>query len=118
MEELKMPSRRGFGGGRGLVLSSAINTNTYKGRKEIMATVRRKKKPYASLIIMGVLSVAMYATLLLKQDIINQYFARGGAYAILPIATAFLFSFVHGSFTGNFWTVLGIEAAKKKKEVK
>jgi hypothetical protein len=39
-------------------------------------------------------------------------------YAFLPIITAFLFSIVHGSFTGNFWTLLGIEAAKKKKEVK
>ncbi len=35
-----------------------------------------------------------------------------------PIITAFVFSYFHGSFTGNFWTVLGIEAAKKKKEVK
>jgi hypothetical protein len=31
---------------------------------------------------------------------------------------AFVFSYFHGSFTGNFWTVLGIEAARKKKEVK
>jgi hypothetical protein len=28
-----------------------------------------------------------------------------------------MFSFIHGSFTGNFWTVLGVEASKKKKEV-
>jgi len=24
-----------------------------------------------------------------------------------------LVSFIHGSFTGNFWTALGIEASKK-----
>ena len=77
-----------------------------------------KKKPYGSLLIMGLISVALYAVLLLKQDVVNTYFGRGGVYGVLPIATAFLFSFVHGSFTGNFWTVLGIEASKKKKEVK
>ncbi len=78
----------------------------------------KKKKPIASLIIMGIISVALYAALLMKQDVINEYVGQGGLYAILPIVTAFIFSFVHGTFTGNFWTVLGIEAAKKKKEVK
>jgi F0F1-type ATP synthase assembly protein I len=77
-----------------------------------------KKKPYGALLIMGLLSVALYVFLLLKQDSINKYFAMGGLYAFLPIATAFIFSYVHGSFTGNFWTILGIEASKKKKEVK
>ena len=77
-----------------------------------------KKKPYGKMLFMGIISVVLYITLLLKQDIINEYFALGGVYAFLPIATAFIFSFFHGSFTGNFWTVLGIEAAKKRKEVK
>jgi hypothetical protein len=77
-----------------------------------------KKKPIAQMVFMGVISIGLYAALLLKQDIINAYVGKGGLFAFLPIATAFLFSFVHGSFTGNFWTVLGIEAAKKKKEVK
>ncbi len=78
----------------------------------------KRKKPVGSLIVMGIISIALYAALLMKQDIINAHVGKGGLYAILPIITAFLFSYVHGSFTGNFWTVLGIEAAKKKKEVK
>lgn len=83
-----------------------------------MRSAGGKKRPYGTLVLTGCLSVALYAALLLKQDFLNKYFAMGGAYAILPIATAFVFSFIHGSFTGHFWTVLGIEAAKKKKEVK
>lgn len=83
-----------------------------------MATVNKKKKPYGKLLFAGIVSIGLYALLLLKQDIINDFVGRGGIYAILPILTAFIFSFVHGSFTGNFWTVLGIEAAKKKREVK
>ncbi len=77
-----------------------------------------KKKPYVKMIVVGIVSFSLYALLLLKQDMINGYVGRGGVYAFFPIAVAFIFSIVHGSFTGNFWTVLGIEAAKKKKEVK
>jgi len=82
-----------------------------------MATSTRKK-PVAALIVTGIISIALYATLLLKQDFLNGTFGKGGWYAFLPIITAFVFSFIHGQFTGHFWTVLGIEAAKKKKEVK
>jgi hypothetical protein len=38
-------------------------------------------------------------------------------YALLPVSAAFLVSFIHGSFTGNFWTALGIEASKKVTRV-
>lgn len=77
-----------------------------------------RKKPIGKMIFMGILSVALYAVLLMKQDFINNTFGKGGTYAFLPIITAFVFSYFHGAFTGSFWTVLGIEAAKKKREVK
>ncbi len=83
-----------------------------------MAQSSTRKKPVGALVVTGILSLALYATLLLKQDLVNNTFARGGLYAFLPIVTAFVFSYIHGSFTGHFWTMLGIEAAKKKKEVK
>ena len=77
-----------------------------------------KKKPYGAAIILGIGSLALYVVLLTQQEVVNEYFTKGGVYAFLPIAAAFLFSVVHGNFTGNFWTVLGVEASKKKKEVK
>jgi hypothetical protein len=83
-----------------------------------MAQSTTKKKPVAAMIVMGLISVALYATLLAKQDLVNSTFAKGGLYALLPIITAFVFSYFHGTFTGHFWTVLGVEASKKKKEVK
>lgn len=74
-----------------------------------------KKKPVGRMLIMGACSGALYYTLMTHQDLINSNFGKGGAlYALLPIATAFIFSYFHGAFTGDFWTVLGIEAAKKK----
>ena len=83
-----------------------------------MSEKNLRKKPYGQAIFMGAISISLYVLLLSKQDVLNEYFGRGGLYAFLPIITAFIFSIVHGSFTGNFWTLLGIEAAKKKKEVK
>ena len=83
-----------------------------------MAATSSKKKPVVKMFIMGIISVGLYATLLTHQDTVNETFGKGSWYALLPIVTAFVFSFVHGAFTGDFWTVLGIEAAKKKKEVK
>lgn len=83
-----------------------------------MAHSSTKKKPVGAMIVMGIISITLYATLLLKQDMVNETFAKGGWFAFLPIITAFVFSYFHGAFTGHFWTVLGVEAAKKKKEVK
>lgn len=83
-----------------------------------MAQSSSKKKPVGAMIVMGLISIALYTTLLLKQDLINSTFARGGLYALLPIITAFVFSYFHGTFTGHFWTILGVEAARKKKEIK
>ncbi len=83
-----------------------------------MAQSTTRKKPVGAMIGMGIISIALYAALLLKQDWVNNTFAKGGLYALLPIVTAFVFSYFHGTFTGHFWTVLGVEAAKKKKEVK
>ena len=77
-----------------------------------------KKKPISGMILFGIISFVLYAVLLMKQDMANEYFGRGGLYAFFPIAIAFIISYVHGSFTGKFWTVLGIEAAKRKREVK
>ena len=77
-------------------------------------TATTKKRALVGAILMGALSIGMYVLLFLKQDLVNGTFGKGGVYALLPIVTAFAFSFVHGSFTGNFWTALGIEAAKGK----
>ncbi len=79
---------------------------------------RTKKKPYGTAILFGIISIVLYAALLSNQDFLNAHFGRGGLYAFLPIITAFVFSYFHGHFTGYFWTLLGVEASTKKKEVK
>ena len=83
-----------------------------------MAQSITRKKPIGKLLVTGLFSIALFTALFTHQDMVSSAFTRGGWYAFLPIITALLFSLVHGSFTGHFWTVLGVEAAKKKKEVK
>ena len=83
-----------------------------------MATSSSNKKPIVKMFVMGIISIGLYTALLSNQDQVNSIFGKGGMYALLPIATAFIFSFIHGTFTGDFWTVMGIEAARMKKEVK
>jgi len=71
-----------------------------------------KKKLVGKLALFGVFTGAAYAALLLNQGLITAYFTKGALYALLPIASAFAFSFLHGNFTSLFWTVLGVEAKK------
>jgi len=82
-----------------------------------MAT-EQKKQPYVQTALFGVVSIAMYALLLAKQELINDTMVKGGLYALVPIVMAFAFSIVHGNFTGCFWSSCGVEASKKTKEVK
>lgn len=74
---------------------------------------QRRRKAIRNTLAFGALSTALYVALFLNQGTVMTYFTKGGIYAALPVATAFLFSFVHGAFTGNFLSALGIEPSKK-----
>ncbi|MBF0319108.1 MAG: hypothetical protein HQL01_04805 [Nitrospirae bacterium] len=74
-----------------------------------------KKRHFGKAIVLGIVSLVLYTILFTEQHVLNEVFAKGGYYALLPIATAFLFSFVHGNFTGNFWDIIGISAKKEKR---
>jgi len=80
-----------------------------------MAADYRKstKKPVGKMVLFGICSAIIYGAVLSCQGLITAYFTRGAMYAVLPIAGAFAISYIHGHFTGYFWSVLGIEANKK-----
>jgi hypothetical protein len=71
------------------------------------------KKPYAKAFIYGVLSISLYIAVFTNESYVREVWAKGGIYAALPIATVFLFSFIHGSFANYLMSSLGIEAKKK-----
>ncbi len=78
----------------------------------------KRNKQIAKTIAFGALSVAMYTILFMNSAVVMTYFTKGFVYAALPILTAFAFSFVHGTFAGNVWSLLGIEAAQKRPETR
>jgi hypothetical protein len=88
----------------------------YQG-EQIMAQEQHEKTNRGKLIGrtvgLGLASAALYAAVFTNTGTVMKYFTKGGIFAALPIITVFAFSFVHGAFTSNLWSVLGIEATKK-----
>lgn len=77
-----------------------------------------RKKPVGKTVVFGVLTAALYAAVFWKADVLMKFFTRGGVYAALPIATAVIFSFAHGAFASNLWSLLGIQARSRTEAYK
>jgi ABC-type transport system involved in multi-copper enzyme maturation permease subunit len=66
------------------------------------------RKVAATAVGLGALSSALYALLFWHADLVVAICAKPGLLAaLLPVGVAFIFSFVHGAFTGKFWDALG-----------
>jgi hypothetical protein len=74
-----------------------------------------KKKPYLSTLVFGTTSLIAYILVFKNEHWVTETYTMGGWHAMLPIGTALLFSFVHGTFGSNLLSVLGLEAKKKNK---
>lgn len=83
-------------------------TATDKGTQ----TVYRKKKPVGKMVLFGAMSLGMYGLLFSQEALVTNTYTLGGWYAILPVGTAFAFSFTHGAFASNLLSVLGLEPKK------
>jgi len=86
----------------------------FHGETFMKATSR--KTYLTKTLIFGAMTAALYAMVFTNADVIMQYWTKGGIYALLPVATVFVFSYAHGSFTGNFWSALGIEGSKASSQ--
>jgi hypothetical protein len=73
----------------------------------------------AKTVVFGTASVALYALLFVYADDTVELARRTREgekiWFLAPIVIAFVFSYVHGAFTGHFWEALGLKAADKKK---
>ena len=76
------------------------------------STTTSAGKPLTRAVFYGLVSLALYFVLYLFEDSILAFTSRGGWYFIAPVTIAFAFSYVHGTFTGHFWDILGIKARK------
>lgn len=71
----------------------------------------------ARTLALGVVSLLLYILLFAYEGEVLKASTAGGWSFAIPILIAFLFSFVHGAFTGGFWDMLGLKA-KVRKEAK
>jgi hypothetical protein len=76
-------------------------------------TTHHRKKLALKTAGFGLVTAILYAAVFTQADLVMHYFTRGGWYAALPVTTVFAFSFAHGGFAGNLWSLLGIEAVHK-----
>lgn len=83
----------------------------------LQLTAGKRKRALMQTFGYGAGAVALYAAMFANADAIMEITKKGGVMAAVPLALAFLFSYVHGHFTGAFWTALGIDASSKTKIV-
>ncbi len=62
----------------------------------------------------GLGSACLLALVFVNEDLVTDLFTRGKWFAALPIASVFIFTFVHSAFAHNFLSALGIEPKRKK----
>jgi len=100
--------------------SAVIKLSKTKGETGMNPAQKQRRKAYPRVLIFGILAVALYAAVFLNTDLVMKYYAKGKFYCLLPVATVFIFSYIHGSFASNVWTALGICASNKslKKSAK
>lgn len=88
-----------------------------KGRK-VSNRDPKKKSLWRKTFVYGLISVGLYTVTFSQADLVMKYFTRGAWYAVLPIATVFIFSFAHGAFANYLWSALGIDPTQKKTAVR
>jgi len=69
----------------------------------------------AQVALWGITSVILYFLLYFFEESILESSKQGHWFFIVPIAIAFVFSLVHGTFTSHFWDLLGVKAKSIKK---
>ena len=82
--------------------------------KEQFAPVKPLTSAFRVTILFGIGSLVLYVMLYrFNYDIrhLAEMTNQGDkSLFLVPIGIAFVFSFIHGSFTGRFWDVIGLKA--------
>lgn len=72
----------------------------------------KTRKYILNALIFGAISIGSYIALFMEISVVMEYFTKGGRFAVLPVATALYFSFMHGAFASNLISAMGLEAKK------
>jgi len=78
----------------------------------VVISAFRERRQSVKAVLYGGASAGLYTGLFIFEKLLAEACSRGGWYFAIPVAIAFAFSIVHGSFTGYFWDVLGVQAKR------
>lgn len=82
-------------------------------RRNPVSYLRRHPR-LAKALGLGLLSGGLYVALFAnEQTVLSWSIGRSWSF-LVPLAIAFVFSFVHGAFTGAFWDAVGIKPKPAK----
>ncbi len=95
------------------VFSLSSNQLHPEGKPMTRETKQQRNDEIKKTIGYGLITAALYGCVFWNADKVMSYFTKGGLYAALPVATVFIFSFAHGAFASNFWSLMGIKPMKK-----
>jgi hypothetical protein len=96
------------------VFSLSTNQLHPEGKPMTRETKQQRKTEVKKTIGYGLITAALYGSVFWNADAVMSYFTKGGFYAALPVATVFMFSFAHGAFASNLWSLMGIKPMKKE----
>jgi hypothetical protein len=95
------------------VFSLSTNQLHPEGKPMTRETKQQRNSEVKKTIGYGLITAALYGSVFWNADAVMSYFTKGGFYAALPVATVFVFSFAHGAFASNLWSLMGIKPMKK-----
>lgn len=85
-------------------------------QEKITASAGKLSVATRSAVLFGIASLGLYFLLFLFNDEIRHMAEATGrgdkTLFFVPIIIAFIFSIIHGAFTGHFWEALGVKAKK------
>lgn len=76
-------------------------------------TKKTNGRQIARMVALGVVTGILYWLLFANEAQVLSLSSQGKWAFWIPVSIAFVFSFAHGAFTGEFWDVLGVKAKKK-----
>lgn len=66
----------------------------------------------AKTLLLGIAVLALYFALFYYEKTLLALSAQGKWNFVIPVGIAFIFSFVHGIFTSEFWDAVGLKSKK------
>lgn len=88
-----------------------VRRHRFEGKRGAMFSDKTIKA-----VAWGTLSVSLYYAMFQYEDVILAFSIKPIWSVVLPVTVAFLFSIVHGNFTGYFWDALGVKPKSQTKK--